>query len=78
MEPDFFILTLKTLEHPQGLEVINTLRQFRQEVKADAEPDSLLKVEAYKIAKSKGIRTPRHINQMTGGELQIWINQHSA
>ena len=29
MERDFLTLTLKALDHPQGLEVINAVRQFR-------------------------------------------------
>ncbi len=62
MDRDFFMLTLKALDHPQGLEVINAVRQFRQEVQAHAGVDPLLKVKAYDVAKSRGIRTPQHIN----------------
>ncbi|WP_375470018.1 hypothetical protein [uncultured Nostoc sp.] len=78
MQQDFFILTLKALDHPQGLEVINAVRQFRQEVQASTQADPLLKVKAYEIAKMQGIRTPRHINNMTNFELQAWIEQQSA
>jgi len=78
MQPDYFMLTLKALDHPHGLAILDTVRELRQEVKTDVKPDPLLKIEAYNIAKRRGIRTPRHINQMTGGELQIWINQYSA
>ncbi|MBD1837395.1 hypothetical protein [Coleofasciculus sp. FACHB-501] len=78
MAHDFFMLTLKALEHPQGLEVINAVREFRQEVQPELKPDPLLKVEAYNTAKSLGIRTPRHVNQMTNSELATWIEQHSV
>lgn len=78
MQQDFVILTLKALDHPQGLEVIHAVRQFHREVQASAEADPLLKVRAYEIAKMRGIRTPRHINNMTNFELQAWIEQQSA
>lgn len=78
MQPDYFMLTLKALEHPHGLTILDTVRELRQEVKTDVKPNPLLKIEAYNIAKRLGIRIPRHINQMTEGELLIWINQHSA
>lgn len=78
MDRDFFMLTLKALEHPQGLEVINAVRQFRQEVQADAEPDPVLKVEAMNIVKNRGVRTPQHVNHMTDTELRTFISQHST
>lgn len=78
MEQDFFTLTLKALEHPQGLEVIKAVRHLHQEMQAHQQSDPLLKAHAYNIAKSTGVRTPKHVNHMTDSELQAWIKKQST
>lgn len=77
MAHDLFDLAVMTLNDPLGLEKINAVLQLHQVSQADTQPDPLLKNKAVKIANSKNIHTPRHVNHMTSAELQKWIDQHS-
>lgn len=78
METELLTLTLKALEHPQGLEVINAVLQLRKEMQVEIIPDPFLKAKACEIAKSRGIHTALHVNNMTNSALQAWIKEKSV
>ncbi len=68
-------LLAKLAENPkESLELINGVWKLYE---ADEQPDPLLKLKAVNIANSQNKYTPRHVNQMTNGELQEWISQNS-
>ncbi len=75
---DFYNLAQKAFEHPHGLEILRELHKLHEEVKNDAKPDPLQIQQAVSIAKSKGIRTPQYVKNMTKDELQDWISRNSA